>query len=172
MSALGSSSLKFDPAGFPLLQSLGANLVLVANTYNDPGVVLARVPKTDIYNCNLRGFINGGANAITRIGMSLFSDIACTELLFSQTIIVPLGALQGDPCPINMNFTTRLTESGADPALYALTARIVAFGAGGTIYNAMPNDPAAGQGLAFYWQSDTGPMANPRRIPDFIEEMP
>ena len=171
MSALGSSSLKFDPAGFPFLQSLGANQVLVANNYGAP-VVLARVPKTDIYNCNLRGFINGGANAITRVGLVLYSDIACTELVFSQTIVMPLGALQGDPCSINMNFTTRLTESGADPAVYALTARIVAFGHGGTIYNAMPNDPVAGQGLAFYWQSDTGPMANPRRIPDFIAEIP
>jgi len=103
MSALGSSSLKFDPAGFPLLQSLGANQVLAANLYG-AAIPLARVPKTDIYNCNLRGFINGGANAITRVGLSLFSDIACTELVFSQTIIVPLGALQGDPCPINMNF--------------------------------------------------------------------
>jgi len=70
-----------------------------------------------------------------------------------------------------MNFTTRLTESGADPLLYALTARIVAFGAGGTIYNAMPNQLVAGQGMAFYWQSDTGPMESTRRVPDFIAEM-
>jgi hypothetical protein len=53
-----------------------------------------------------------------------------------------------------------------------MQAIIAVFGSNSTIYNAMPNSAVAGQGLAFYWQSDTRPLENTRRIPDFIAEMP
>jgi hypothetical protein len=171
MSALGSSTLAFDPAGFPILASAGANLALVNNTPSAP-IVLGRVPKSGIYSMLINGYVNGGANAITRFNVNFFSDIAETNLVARMMCAVPLGALQGDPCPINMVLTTYLPASGADVALYALTAQITSFGAGGTIYNAMPNAAVAGQGMGFYWQSDSAPIPNIPRIPDFIRQLP